>query len=143
MPEVVIGFDFGLRSIGVALGQTLTKSSQVLATLKAKQGAPNWQQVGALLDKWQPDKLLVGYPLNMDDTESATSTKAKRFANQLRERFKLPVELVDERLSTQEARMRLNESGGFWQNKERIDGLAAQVIVEQWLSSQTNIRDDE
>ena len=131
---VYIGFDFGYRRIGVAVGQTLTGSASPLSTLDAKLGVPNWDRIQKLLLEWKPLALVVGLPTCIDDTEQYTTAASRGFARQLRKRFFLPVYLVDERLSTVEARAQLFESGGYRKiKKAEVDSIAACVILEQWL----------
>lgn len=132
----VLGFDFGLRSIGLAIGQTVTVSASALPALKAQNGQPDWEHLARVVDTWRPELFIVGDPMNMDGTVSKTGKQAKQFAKQLQKKFSLQVHMVDERLTTQEARMRLPENrGGYWKNKQKIDSVAAKVIVEQWLKS--------
>lgn len=131
---VYVGFDFGYKRIGVAVGQRLTGSASPLATLEAKLGVPDWARVGALLNQWKPRALVVGLPTCIDDTEQYTTAAARGFARQLRKRFALPVHLVDERLSTVEARAHLFAEGGYRKIKQtEVDSIAACVILEQWL----------
>lgn len=135
MPEgVFLGFDFGYKRIGVAVGQQITRSAQPLATLDAKQGIPNWDAVQKLINEWRPLALIVGLPTRIDESEQYTTAAARGFALQLAERFNLPVHLVDERLSTVEARARLFAEGGYRKIKQsQVDSLAACIILEQWL----------
>ena len=138
-PHVLLGFDFGLKRIGVAVGQTVTQTARPLTTLKANDGIPRWEECEKLVKTWQPDAFVVGIPLNMDGTEQRLTYLAKQFANILQERFHLPVYGMDERLSTKEARERLFEKGGYkaLQNGQ-IDSIAAQLILQNWLTqSQT------
>ena len=102
-PQRLLGFDYGTRQIGVAVGQTLTGSAQPLLVLKARDGVPDWRQIAALIDEWKPDALVVGLPLNMDGTPSDMSARAEKFARRLEGRYRLTVHCVDERLSTFEA----------------------------------------
>ncbi|MEN3752481.1 Holliday junction resolvase RuvX [Mangrovibacter yixingensis] len=130
----ILSFDFGTRSIGVAIGQKITGTARPLAALKAKDGVPDWEQIGRLLKEWQPDFLVVGLPLNMDGTEQPLTTRAKKFANRLHGRFGITVELHDERLSTVEARAGLFEQGGFKAlDKGSVDSASAVVILESWF----------
>lgn len=130
----ILGFDFGMKSIGIAVGQTFTKTAQALSALSAKQGEPTWNQVEELIKSWKPEALIVGIPLNMNGTEQPITHAAKKFAKQLEERFRLPVHLVDERLSTVEAREKLFDQGGFKAlKKANIDSTSAQLILEMWL----------
>lgn len=132
-----LSFDFGLRSIGVAVGQSITGTASPLAALQAQDGAPNWQQVEALITHWQPNQLLVGLPLNMDGSEQDITQRAKRFANRLHGRFNKPVHTYDERLSTQDAKARLFELGGFKKlSKEKVDSVSACLIYETWMSAE-------
>jgi putative Holliday junction resolvase len=133
--QTLLSFDFGLKHIGVAVGQTATHNAQALTALAAKNGIPNWDEIAKLIHTWQPHALVVGIPLHMDDSEQPLTKKAKRFATQLEEHYKLPVHHVDERLTSVEARARLFEMGGYKAlQKKHIDSVAAQVILEIWLA---------
>lgn len=136
MPEgVYLGFDFGYKRIGLAVGQRLTCSARPLTTLVAKQGIPDWNVVAKVIAQWSPLALIVGIPTCIDDTELYTTAAARRFAKQLGKQFALEVHLVDERLSTVEARGHLFEQGGYKKiKKTEIDGIAACIILEQWLN---------
>jgi putative Holliday junction resolvase len=132
--EVLLGFDFGMKFIGVAVGQTVTQTSRALTTLKAKEGMPAWEQIDSLIKHWQPDAIIVGIPLNMDGTEQWTTLAAKKFAELLEERYKIPVFGIDERLSTISAKEQLFNEGGYKAlKKDRIDSQAAQLILQSWL----------
>ena len=130
------GFDFGMKYIGVAVGQTLTQSATPLTTLTAKDGIPDWEQIDALIQTWQPQLLIVGLPLNMDGSEQAITHVAKRFAKRLAHRFQLPVQHIDERLTSVDARARLYANGGYRALADGdVDSVAAQLIVETWMLS--------
>lgn len=135
MPErlelIALAFDYGLRQIGIASGQTVTGSASPLAVIPARDGQPDWQQVEKILKDWKPRILLVGLPLNMDGSESDFCARARKFARRLEGRFGIETRMVDERLSTREAKDR----GGYRQSYRRdpVDNLAAQVIMETWL----------
>ncbi|MFJ1268992.1 Holliday junction resolvase RuvX [Legionella lytica] len=135
MPDgVYLAFDFGYKRIGLAVGQRLTCSASPLATLRAQQGVPDWDAVENVISQWNPQALIVGIPTCIDGSALYTTAAAKRFAKQLRKRFALPVHLVDERLSTVEARGQLFEQGGYRKIKQtEVDSIAACVILEQWL----------
>lgn len=140
MPEIktVLGFDFGVKYIGVALGQTEPLMAQPLTNLVAKNGKPPWNEIAALLKVWSPDALLVGIPLNMDGSEQAITYCAYDFLTDLETRFHLPVFAVDERLTTVEARARLFAMGGYKALQKRsIDSISAQLIVEMWLENRS------
>ncbi len=135
--QTVIAFDFGTKSIGVAVGQSLTSSATPLSSLKAQAGIPNWQQVEKLLSEWQPDYLVIGLPLNMDGTAQPLTVRARKFANRLHGRFGLVVQLQDERLSTTEARATLFERGGYRAlSKSNVDSQSAVIILESWFERQ-------
>jgi len=132
MPETVLGFDYGTRKIGVACGQSLTGTANPLAALNSRDGAPNWAAIEQLINEWQPDSIVVGLPLNMDDSESESSQRARRFARQLHGRFRKTVWMVDERLSTREARDQL---GSRTRGPDpRVDSLAAVLMIESYFN---------
>lgn len=132
--EIVLGFDFGTKRIGVAVGQTVTGTARALGTVKAQQGKPQWEALDKYVKTWQPDAFVVGIPLNMDGTEQPLTNAARKFASLLQERFDLPIFEMDERLSTKDARERLFNEGGYkaLQNAE-VDSVAAQLILQNWL----------
>lgn len=131
---MTIAFDFGLRSIGVAVGQTITGTASPLSALKANEGIPDWSQVALIFEEWQPTNLLVGLPLNMDGSEQEITQRAKKFGNRLHGRFGLPVFTHDERLSTVDAKERLFELGGYKKlTKDKVDSVSACLIYETWL----------
>lgn len=132
-----LSFDFGTKSIGVAIGQRLTGTARPLNALKAQDGIPDWNRIEALLKEWQPERVVVGLPLNMDGSEQPLTTRARKFANRLHGRFGVQVDLHDERLSTVEARAELFERGGFRAlSKGNVDSLSAVIILESWFENQ-------
>lgn len=134
LEAVYLGFDFGYKRIGVAVGQLLTGSASPLPTLNAKLGVPDWTILQTFIDEWRPCALVVGLPTCIDGREQYTTAASRGFARQLRKRFELPVHLVDERLSTVEARAHLFEKGGYRHIKRTaVDSIAACIILEQWL----------
>ncbi|PHZ59310.1 Holliday junction resolvase RuvX [Photobacterium leiognathi] len=136
--RTVLGFDYGTKSIGVAIGQELTGTATPLAAIKATDGVPNWDNIEKLLKEWQPDLVVVGLPLDLEGKELETITpRAKKFANRVHGRFGCQVELHDERLSTVEARAELFERGGYRSlSKGNIDSQSAVVILESWFERQ-------
>ena len=135
--RTLLCFDYGLKRIGVAVGQELTGTASALTTVAARDGKPDWDAISRLFEEWRPDAVVVGLPLNMDGTDHELSRRARRFGNQLHGRYNLPAHLIDERLSSLEAESLLK--GGLRQkarHKEDIDKLAAQVILETWLAEQ-------
>jgi putative Holliday junction resolvase len=133
----ILGFDFGTFSIGVAVGQRVTGTASPLAALRAKDGQPNWDEVAKLIATWQPKLLVVGLPLNMDGSEQPLTEMARKFANRLHGRFGIAVHLQDERLTTVAAKESLFAHGGYKSlQKDKVDSAAAQLILEDYLSSQ-------
>ena len=131
-PYTALAFDFGTRSIGVAVGQSLTGSATPLPPLRARDGIPNWDQLAALLKEWQPRQLVVGRPLNMDGSESELSQLAGKFGRRLEGRFALPVAAIDERLSSFEARGELLARGRRDFRDAGVDGLSAALILQSY-----------
>jgi putative Holliday junction resolvase len=122
----VLAFDFGLRNIGVAVGQPVTGTASPLITLRARDGSPDWAEVEQLVADWRPTILLVGLPLNMDDTESEMSELARSFATKLAKRCDLAIEMVDERLTTRAAAQ---------VDPARAHEVAAVLIAQTWLAA--------
>ena len=131
---LVMAFDFGLKWVGVATGQTLTTSATPLITLPAKKGKVDTTALQQLVEEWRPQTLLVGLPLNMDESESSMCDRARAFAIKLANITKLPVELVDERLSSRAAIERRGKSR-TGKPGDPSHAEAACVIAETWLNS--------
>lgn len=141
MPEVgsrrVMAFDFGTRRIGVAGGQELLGTGKPLTMLAARDGVPDWDQIGRLLEEWKPDCVLVGLPLNMDDTENDMCARARKFGKRLHGRFHVEVEMVDERLTSFEAKGDVMAAGGSRDfGRDGVDDRAAVLILETWFHQQ-------
>lgn len=132
MPErrdlTVLGLDYGERRLGVAVGQTLTHTATPLAVIPMRGRQPDWQAIERLLRQYQPSALVVGLPRYADGGRHRLEPCIRRFAQELRARFALPVHLIDERLSSHEAAGRAQARRG-----EHLDAVAAQVILETWL----------
>lgn len=136
-PRCILAFDYGTQRIGVAVGQTITRTASPLSAISAKDGVPRWETIAALIDEWRPQQLLVGLPLNMDGTESDMSLRAEKFARRLHGRFGLPVATWDERLSSFEARGELLARGHRNFKQAGVDSLSACVILEGWFAAQS------
>ncbi|ABV86458.1 Holliday junction resolvase RuvX [Shewanella pealeana] len=133
----VLGFDYGTKSIGIAIGQELTASARPLLSIKAVDGIPRWEEIGALITEWKPDLVVVGLPLNMDGTEQEMTQRARKFANRISGRFGVKVETQDERLTTADAKARLFEMGGYKAlTKGQVDAMSAVLIVESYFENQ-------
>ena len=135
-PETVVAFDFGLRRIGVAVGQNVTASANPLAAVRNTDSGPDWQAIADLVREWHPSRLIVGMPLHEDGSPSEMGIPIKVFITELG-RFELPVEQVDERYSSIEANEVLKSERAMGLrgriNKEAIDSVAAALIAERWL----------
>ena len=129
---VLLGFDYGTHKIGVAVGQPLTRTATPLETLGLVNKKPDWQRIARLLEEWQPEALVVGHPFEMTDREANNAAGAKRFARQLNGRFRLPVHLADERLTSREAWSQLGDTAAA--DPTRVDAYAAKLILETWLN---------
>ena len=144
-PKAILAIDFGGRRIGIASGSGVAGTSSRITTLQADNGVPKWAQLDSIINEWLPDLLVVGMPYNMDGTESAMSVRAKEFATTLADRYELPVDTVDERLTSTEAKSILKEQRRLGINTKKInkadiDSLAACLIADSWLQMQQNIK---
>ncbi|CAA0106183.1 Putative pre-16S rRNA nuclease [Zhongshania aliphaticivorans] len=132
--KTLLSFDFGLRWIGCAVGQTLTGTASPQASLQAKDGIPRWEDIEALLLNWKPDAVIVGLPLNMDGSTSEMSLRARKFGNRIHGRFGITVHFADERLSSFEARGDIIDDTGSRDFKNQsIDSRSAAIILESWM----------
>ncbi len=132
----VLCFDFGLKRIGVAVGETLLGRARALATIQAESNEARFAAIAKLIEEWQPGELVVGLPLALDGSEHEMTSRCRRFANRLRGRFGLPVALTDERLSSAVADAELREAGLDWKaRKQRVDALAAQHILQDYFDA--------
>ena len=129
----MLGFDFGIRRIGVALGNTITRKARELTTITAEGDAKRWAAIAALVGEWQPQLLVVGIPVHADGAAHAMTGHARRFARALADRFDLPVEAADERYTTQLAQSALEAARVGPRGRERRDALAAQLILQGWF----------
>ena len=139
--ETVIGFDYGNKKIGIATGQTLTKSANALKTIASPKASRNWNPITEIINEWQPDALIVGVPVHMDGTEIELTKEARRFAQSLQGRYNKPVFLVDERLSSVEAAQEIasERAAGIRKKtvKGDIDKLAASIILQTWFNQKS------
>ncbi|MDA9964479.1 Holliday junction resolvase RuvX [Gammaproteobacteria bacterium] len=131
----ILAFDFGTQHIGVAVGQTITKTSSPLTILNvAREGKEIWNTISNLIDEWKPDRLLVGKPLNMDGTPSDMMNKVDPFFQKLQKISNIPCELVDERLTSFEAKQLMQTDSKY----DRIDDLAAKIFLDNWIEHHVN-----
>jgi putative Holliday junction resolvase len=141
-PKIVLAFDFGRRRIGVACGDTVSRSAVGLEAVPADAAGPRWEVIASLLREWQPNMAVVGLPYNVDGSDSEQTTAARSFAAELTRRFALDVAMVDERYSSLEAEARLKSARQSGSRRRRVaksdvDAAAACVILERWFSEKT------
>jgi len=139
--RLLLGFDYGTKQIGVAVGQVITGQARELCTLKATQGVPDWSQIEALIREWKPDAIVVGLPLNMDGSPSEMSAKAEKFSRRINGRFNVPVYTHDERLTTFEAKgERMSRGGQKGSYKDNpVDAIAAMLLLQGWLDANSEL----
>ena len=125
MNSIIMGFDFGMKRIGVAVGQKVTQTASGLTVVQACDGIPRWEYLDKIVLDWQPKKFIVGLPLNMDGSNSEMSQKAHKFSRRMSSRYNIQSEMFDERLTSFEAREH--------EEKTHIDAIAARLILESWL----------
>ncbi|MDB0066213.1 Holliday junction resolvase RuvX [Gammaproteobacteria bacterium] len=125
----IVSFDFGTKKIGIAVGQTKTKTSSPLEIIFNKNNAVNWVKISSIINEWKPDLLLVGKPLNMDGTDSDIMEKVDIFFKRLGKVTKVPCEYVDERLTSFEARQNLADL-----KTDLIDAHAAKILIDHWFN---------
>lgn len=130
-----LAFDYGEKYIGVAVGSSHSRLAEPVTTLRGSAKNPDWVGISKLMEEWRPYALVVGLPLNMDGSVNAMTRAARKFGQRLKERYNLPVQMVDERLSTLAAREILNEAGvSMRRHKSRLDQVAAQTILQSFLN---------
>ena len=138
-PRVILAFDFGLKHIGIAIGQDISNTSQTFYSLDAEEGEPDWVQLDNIVKAWNPGLFIVGSPFNMDGSESKMKKKSDLFSSIISKRYKIPIEHMDERLSSREAEKRmLNEEGNYFiDSSSDKHSLSAQIILESWFREKT------
>ena len=143
MRQTVLGFDYGRRKIGVAVGQTSTRFAEGIATISANSPTGPWLKISKLIEDWRPDALVVGLPIILDGSEPEFAGYAREFGRQLHRRFELPVDFVDETLTTDSADFIIRERTAFGKRitkrrKSVRDQLAAELILKTYLNECTN-----
>jgi len=135
--HTLLGFDYGTKHIGIAVGQTITHTATALETLTLRNNQPDWEAISRLVTEWQPQAFVIGLPRRQDGSESAVSRAARRFGQQLHGRYHLPVHTMDEHLSSHAAAQLIDKPA---QRRARgaIDKFAAQVILQTWLNHPTS-----
>ncbi|PCI59946.1 MAG: Holliday junction resolvase RuvX [Gammaproteobacteria bacterium] len=134
--RTLIGFDFGKKYIGVAVGQEITHSATPLGSIKAKDGIPHWQSLKNYINEWRPDAIIVGLPLNMDGSEQQLTRDARKFGNRVGSQCNIQVIFQDERLTTADAKEQLFAQGGYRNlKKDNIDAMSAVLIIESYFEN--------
>ena len=140
MHDTIVAFDFGLRRIGVAVGQQVTGSANPLGVIRNSEAGPDWRAIDALLNEWQPDRLIVGMPSHTDGSRSEIANHVDEFLGELG-RFERPIDTVVERYTSIEAEEMLKSERAMGLRgrirKEMIDSAAAVLIAERWLRDET------
>lgn len=131
----VLGFDFGTRKIGVALGNTITGTARPLVTLRAQSKSDRLAAIGVLIADWQPVVLVVGRPLHADGSAHAMTALADRFSRRLHQQFGIPVDQIDERYTTQVAQFTAGSGQSSASGDPGRDAVAAQLILQAWLDT--------
>ena len=131
--QTLLGFDYGEKRIGIAVGQGVTRTATALCTLTARDNMPDWERISALMEEWRPAALVVGLPRHADGSDSAMTRATRAFAQQLEGRYRLPVHLMDERLSSQAAAALQQEDH---QTRAGLDAIAARIILQDWLDTE-------
>jgi putative Holliday junction resolvase len=128
--QTLLCFDCGIKRIGTAVGQTITSTATALEIIKTINNKPDWDSISRLIKEWGPDRLIVGKPFHLDGSRQEMTNIAERFSRQLEGRYKIPVEMIEEQLSSYEARRELKSTYD-------LDAVAARLILETWLSENT------
>ncbi|MBI2791488.1 MAG: Holliday junction resolvase RuvX [Gammaproteobacteria bacterium] len=130
-----LGFDFGTKRLGIAVGQSITKTARPLIILSVHKGIPNWDELGKIVHEWLPKGLIVGLALQPDGSHSQTSLKAEKLGRQLEHHFNLPVYYIEERLTSVAAKERAKETSSSILMHRDLDAVAAAIILESWFNS--------
>jgi putative holliday junction resolvase len=138
--QMIMAFDFGTQKMGMAVGQSLIESANPLALFPMKDGIPNWDELLKIVKQYQPNLFLVGLPLNMDETESELSARARKFARRLRHQTNIETLMVDERLTTREARGEMESYQAQGRKKVSADSIAAALFIESWYRQPEGIK---
>ena len=134
-PRIVMAFDFGIKHIGIAIGQEITKTASPFYSIKALEGQPDWNELDDIIHEWKPDLIVVGDPYNMDGSRSKIQDMSDRFSDALYKRYQIQLEKTDERLSSREANERLQNLDIGTKSSSNKHSISAQVILEDWFRS--------
>ena len=130
----IIGFDFGQKRIGVAIGNNISKSAQALITIESASSNQKFEAIQKIMDEWQPVSIVVGVPFNVDGSEHKVTNLCKKFAKQLEQKYALPIHLIDERYTSIEANYEIQDKKiDLKKKKLLIDQIAAKIILQSYL----------
>ena len=130
----IIGFDFGQKRIGVAIGNNISKSAQALITIESTSSNQKFEVIQKIMDEWQPVSIVVGVPFNVDGSEHKVTNLCKKFAKQLEQKYALPIHLIDERYTSIEASYEIHDKKiDLKKKKLLIDQIAAKIILQSYL----------
>ena len=130
-----MSFDYGLRNIGIAIGQSITKSASTFYAIKAKEGVPDWIKLDSIIDEWEPSLFIVGDPFNMDGTKSEFQKKIAKFSAELKKRYEIELHMIYERLTSKEAKERIKDKADGIKDSANKHSISAQIILEDWFRS--------
>ena len=128
---IVLGFDYGRKRTGVAVGQTITRSANPLGIIKTPNNKSTWNEISQLINQWNPGLIVVGFPITIEGTRQKMTEYAEKFAHQLHVRYQHPIKMIDERLSSYEAKRQEK-------HLQYVDHIAAKIIIEAWFSTLTD-----
>ena len=134
-PSVIMAFDFGTKNIGIAIGQEITKTASTFYSIHANDGLPDWVELDMIVKEWNPNLFIVGDPLNMDGTRSKIQDSSDKFSTVLSKRYDISIEKTDERLSSREAKERLENIQMGIKDSRNKHSISAQIILEDWFRS--------
>ena len=130
-----MAFDFGTKNIGIAIGQEITKTASTFYSIHANDGLPDWVELDMIVKEWNPSLFIVGDPLNMDGTRSKIQDSSDKFSTALNKRYDIGIEKTDERLSSREAKERLENIQMGIKDSRNKHSISAQIILEDWFRS--------
>ena len=137
-PRIILAFDFGLKHIGLAVGQEVSNTANTFYSLKAVAGKPDWHKLDEIIQDWKPVLFVVGNPINMDGTDSKIKEKSDGFSKFINKRYNIPVQLMDERLTSREAKERMELGSDYSvEKKTDIHEMSAKIILESWFREQS------
>ena len=130
-----MAFDFGTKNIGIAIGQEITKTASTFYSIHANDGLPDWVELDMIVKEWNPNLFIVGDPFNMDGTRSKIQDSSDKFSTALNKRYDIGIEKTDERLSSREAKERLENIQMGIKDSRNKHSISAQIILEDWFRS--------